>query len=270
MAQLGQTISLYQNLNSQNTNIQPVAFSGSYSDLQNTPLISAVGHSGQYIDIFNTPTRVSQFSNDASYAVIGQPVSEFANDKSYTVNGSNVSQFANDKAYTVNGSNVSQFVNDKSYTVNGSNVSQFVNIKSYTINGSNVSQFANDKTYTVNGSKISQFANDSNYAQRGIGVSAFSNDSGYITAAQIPPSSSNVQRTSIDLSGTTIASPGTNTYTWTYPSAFSGTPSVVATTGNSTVITAVQNITSTSVLVVMRNTATVSASPYILNLIAAF
>ncbi len=45
---LGQTVSMYQNLNTQNTNINEVAFSGSYTDLSNTPVISAVGHSGQY------------------------------------------------------------------------------------------------------------------------------------------------------------------------------------------------------------------------------
>jgi len=39
---------MYQNLNTQNTNINEVAFSGSYTDLSNTPVISAVGHSGQY------------------------------------------------------------------------------------------------------------------------------------------------------------------------------------------------------------------------------
>ncbi len=93
MAQLGQTVSMYQNLNTQNTNINEVAFSGSYTDLANTPVISTIGHTAQYSDILNPPTRVSQFANDANYAVIGQKVSEFQNDAQYTVNGSNISQF---------------------------------------------------------------------------------------------------------------------------------------------------------------------------------
>ena len=167
MSQLGQTISMYQNLTPQNTNIQPVAFSANYTDLNN-------GHSEQYSDVLNVPTRVSQFANDASYDVKGEPVSEFANDKQYTVNGSNVSQFANDKSYTVNGSNISQFANDRQYTANGSNVSQF----------------ANDKSYTVSGSNISQFSNNSNYAIRGENVSEFNNNAGYITASQVPSSGS--------------------------------------------------------------------------------
>ena len=174
MAQLGQTVSLYQNLTSENTNINQVAFTGSYDDLGDKPVISDIGHTGEYNDVLNAPTRVTQFNNDASY----------------TVNGSNVSQFANDKQYTVNGSNVSQFANDNQYIVNGSKVSQLVNDKNYTVTGSNVGQFANDRNYTVSGSNISQFSNNSNYAQRGIGVSAFSNDSGYITSAQVPPSGS--------------------------------------------------------------------------------
>lgn len=84
MAQLGQTISMYQNLNPVNTNINEVAFSGSYTDLSGTPVISAVGHSGQYADVLNPPTRVSQFANDANYAaVLGENVSEFANNAGY-------------------------------------------------------------------------------------------------------------------------------------------------------------------------------------------
>ncbi len=164
MAQLGQTVSIYQNLTSKNTNINQVAFSGSYNDLNNTPVISTIGHSGQYSDILNAPTRVSQFANDVNYSIKGEPVSEFANDKQYTVNGSKISQFVNDTAYTVNGSNVSQFANDKNYAVKGEPVSEFANDKQYTVNGSNVSQFANDKQYTVNGSNVSQFANDIPYA----------------------------------------------------------------------------------------------------------
>lgn len=179
MAQLGQTISLYQNLTSQNTNIQPVAFTSSYSDLINTPVISAVGHTGQYSDVLNAPTRASQFANDANYAVKGEPVSEFANDAQYTINGSKISQFTNDKSYTVNGSNVSQFANDAQYTVNGSKVSQFTNDKNYTVAGGNVSQFANDAQYTVNGSKVSQFTNDAAYTVAGSKVSQFTNDSNY-------------------------------------------------------------------------------------------
>lgn len=76
MAQLGQTVSMYQNLNPTNTNINEVAFNGSCSDLFNTPVISAVIHSGQYSNVLNPPTRVSQFANDANYAVIGQRVSK--------------------------------------------------------------------------------------------------------------------------------------------------------------------------------------------------
>ena len=106
MAQLGQTMSMYQNLNPTNTNINEVAFSGSYTDLANTPVISTVGHSGQYSDVLNPPTRVSQFANDSNYAVIGQQVSEFANDANYAVVGQKVIEFANDAAYTVNGSNI--------------------------------------------------------------------------------------------------------------------------------------------------------------------
>lgn len=154
MAQLGQTVSMYQNLNPTNTNINEVAFSGSYTDLVNTPVISTVGHSGQYSDVLNPPTRVSQFANDANYAVIGQKVSEFAN--------------------------------DAQYTTNGSNVSQFVNNSNYAVRGENVSEFANNANYTVNGSNISQFANNSNYAVRGENVSEFNNNAGYITASQVP------------------------------------------------------------------------------------
>ncbi len=127
MAQLGQTVSMYQNLNPVNTNINEVAFSWSYTDLANTHVISAVGHSGQYSDVLNPPTRVSQFANDANYVVIGQKVSEFANDAKYAVIGQKVSEFANDAQYTVNGSNTSQFANNSNYVIRGENVSEFAN-----------------------------------------------------------------------------------------------------------------------------------------------
>lgn len=163
MAQLGQTVSMYQNLNTQNTNINEVAFSGSYTDLANTPVISAIGHSGQYTDVLNPPTRVSQFSNDSNYAVIGQKVSEFVNDSNYAVIGQKVSEFANDAQYTVNGSNVSQFANNSNYAVRGDNISEFSNNSNYAVRGENVSEFANNSNYTPTGSNVSQFANDSGY-----------------------------------------------------------------------------------------------------------
>jgi len=122
--------------------------------LANTPVISAVGHSGQYSDVLNPPTRVSQFANDANYAVIGQKVSEFQNDAQYTVNGSNISQFANNS--------------------------------NYAIRGENVSEFANNANYSVRGENISEFANNANYAVRGENVTEFSNNAGYITASQVP------------------------------------------------------------------------------------
>jgi len=167
MAQLGQTVSMYQNLNTQNTNINEVAFSGSYTDLANTPVISTIGHSGQYSDILNPPTRVSQFANDANYAVIGQKVSEFQNDAQYTVNGSNISQFANNSNYAVRGENVSEFANNANYVVHGDNVNEFANNSNYTPTGSNVSQFNNDPPYATVSQLNSATANNGNYYSSG-------------------------------------------------------------------------------------------------------
>ncbi len=184
MAQLGQTVSMYQNLNPTNTNINEVAFSGSYTDLSNTPVISTVGHSGQYSDVLNPPTRVSQFANDANYAIIGQKVSEFAN--------------------------------DVQYTTNGSNVSQFVNNSNYAVRGENVSEFANNANYTVNGSNIGQFANNSNYAVRGENVSEFNNNAGYITASQVPSNALQVRFQQNTNTGT-AANGGQFLLLWWYP-----------------------------------------------------
>lgn len=137
-------MSMYQNLNRTNTNINEVAFSGSYTDLANTPVISTVGHSRQYSDVLNPPARVSQFANDANYAIIGQKVSEFQNDAQYTVNGSNISQFSNNSNYAIRGKNVSEFANNANYANRGENVSEFATNANYAIRGENVSEFANN------------------------------------------------------------------------------------------------------------------------------
>ncbi len=173
MAQLGQTVSMYQNLSPVNTNINEVAFSGSYADLSNTPIISVVGHSGQYGDVLNPPTRVSQFANDSNYAVIGQKVSEFQNDSNYAVIGQKVSEFQNDASYTVNGSNVSQFVNNSNYDVRGENVSEFANNANYAVRGENITEFANNAVYAITGSNVGQFANDSGYYAYGANPTFF-------------------------------------------------------------------------------------------------
>ncbi len=71
MAQLGQTISMYQNLNTQNTNINEVAFSGSYTDLSNIPVIGAVGHNGQYRVVLS----IGKFFPISMFVVLAMTVS---------------------------------------------------------------------------------------------------------------------------------------------------------------------------------------------------
>ena len=209
MAQLGQTVSMYQNLNPTNTNINEVAFSGSYTDLANTPVISTVGHSGQYSDVLNPPTRVSQFANDANYAVIGQKVSEFVNDANYAVIGQKVSEFANDAQYTVNGSNISQFANNSNYAVRGENVSEF----------------ANNANYAVRGENVSEFANNANYAVVGQNVSEFNNTAGYITSAQVPKAASAFI---VTWTAGSIAAGGQGSQNITFPTSYSYNPAMIA------------------------------------------
>ena len=209
MAQLGQTVSMYQNLNPTNTNINEVAFSGSYTDLSNTPIISAVGHSGQYSDVLNPPTRVSQFANNANYSVIGQKVSEFQNDANYAVIGQNVSEFANNVNYTVNGSNISQFANNSNYAVRGENVSEF----------------ANNANYAVVGQNVSESANNANYAVRGDNISEFNNNSGYITSAQVPKGASAF---TLAWTGGTVPANGQASQNITFPTSYSYTPAMIA------------------------------------------
>ncbi len=231
MAQLGQTVSMYQNLNTQNTNINEVAFSGSYTDLANTPVISAVGHSGQYSDVLKPPTRVSQFANDANHAVIGQKVSEFQNDANYAIVGQNVSEFANNSNYTVQGSNISQFANNSNYAIRGENVSEFANNSNYAVRGENISEFSNNVPYATTAQLSSATATSGNVTNPSGAIKIVSGQ--YQSNTSCPPS-------------TSFTSQGTTSFSLPLGYTLNNPPLVVVSSTNNNVVIGTSFYRSTS------------------------
>lgn len=64
-------------------------------------------------------------------ATSGDPISQFVNDAMYAVSGTNVSQFTNDSGYVLPGSNISQFSNNSGYLKPLDNVSSLANDAGY-------------------------------------------------------------------------------------------------------------------------------------------
>ena len=131
--------------------LAPVAFSGDYNDLINTPPIPAEQVNADWnatsgkAEILNKPTNVSAFANDAGYITMDSI-----------------------PAIPTIPTNVSAFINDAGY-VTVANVQQAANIPT------NVSAFTNDAGYITMDSIPSIPTIPTN-------VSAFQNDAGYLTS----------------------------------------------------------------------------------------
>ena len=141
--------------------LAPVAFSGDYNDLTNTPPIPASQVNSDWNatsgveEILNKPTNVSAFANDAGYItmdsvpVIPTNVSAFANDAGYITMDSvpvipaNVSAFTNDAGYITAADVPAQVNSDWNAT---SGVEEILN------KPTNVSAFTNDAGYLTSDS----------------------------------------------------------------------------------------------------------------------